>query len=202
MIVYVTRPDNHELVMGGWRSVRVWVEKPDFYHTPDAGKYDPLRSENPAARFRDIGWAVEHEPRSLRFKPLTKQDPVLEQNAWALTAWSACPRGVTFEDWEDWADQTDAPGEEFAYSNWQNLMWHRTRDSDLASNVHHKRFLMEVNLRTNECKLVVPKVHIYHVGQPLHNVTSHETIETQDISIELATRTLYKCPELADDIPF
>lgn len=200
MIVYVTRPDNHELVMGGWRSVRVWIEKPSYYHTP-AGGYSPPR-HNEKATFQDAGWCVEHEPRSLKFKPLAKQDPVLEQNAWSLIAWSACPRAVTFERWEEWADLSDKPGEEFAYTNWQNLMYHRSQDSDLASNVHYKRFLMGVNLRTNECRMIVPKVHIYHVGQPLHQVTSHETIETQDITLELATRTYYECPELENDIPF
>jgi len=201
MIVYVTRPDNHELVMGGWRSVKVWVEKPSYYHTP-LGGFSPPR-DNINATFQDTGWAVDCERnRSQKFKPLVKQDAVLENNAWALIAWSACPRSVSFKDWATWADFIEDPNDPFSYSNWENLMWHRTRDSDLMSNLHYKRFLMQVNLRTNECEIVIPTVHIYHVGKPYYDKSSSETIQTQDITIELATRTNYECPELNNDLPF
>ncbi len=198
MIVYVTRPNNHELVMGGWRSVNVWLEKPSFYHTPKGG-FTPLRDFKKSV-CRDIGWAVEYENRSLKFKPIVKQDPALEQAAWDLIAWSACPQGVTLEGYEAWGNARPEAGCE--YTNWENLMWHRAQDSDLAANVHYKRFLMSVNLKTNECKLLVPEVHIFRIGQPLHNPASHEKIETQNISVELATRTYYECPELEKDIPF
>ncbi len=184
--------------MGGWRSVRVWIEKPAYYHTPEGG-FTPRQNKN--AKFQDIGWAVESEQRSLKFKSLVKQDAELEKIAWSLIAWSACSNNVKFEEWEKWADKVEVL-DGLNYTNWENLMFHRTRDSDLSANVHHKRFLMQVNLRTNECKIITPTVHIFHVGKPFHQPSSHETIETQDITIDLATRRYYECPELDKDIPF
>jgi hypothetical protein len=185
--------------------VRVWTKKPDFHHTP-VGGFNPLPHEDPRATYRDQGWGSNRVNHGQPFKPLTKQDKDLEQNAWNLVAWSACAKGVQLEDWQTWAhtmplnDDGTEQDPTWGYDNWSNLMFHRTRDSDLTSNVHYKRFLMEVNLKTAECKIIVPRVHWYDPENKSLGGTYHSA-ETQEISHDFATRLNYAIAE-DDDIPF
>lgn len=196
MIIYVTRPDNHELVMGGTRSLKMWAECPDFHHHPELAQ--PLDPDDPK-RWIDRGWAVGRCTSNQPFKPLFKQDEALAENAWNLIAWSACPKPITLEGWKEWAGYEE-PGQDegFEYDNWSNLMWHRNSSSDLASNIHHKRFLLQVNLRTNECEIIVPRVFIYNCTSTTQASTI-TPILTQDIDPELAVRRYYACP--GHDLP-
>jgi hypothetical protein len=189
MIVYITKPCNHEVVMGGWRHVVCWTEKPAYYHTPKGGYHAPRN--NPKATYRDLGWSYDafstcYSP----FKPLAKQDPLLEEKVWEWVVWSCCPKGVLLENWEEWSNTVIKEDVNFPVTNWQNLMYHLGGDSDIAANVHYKRFLLSVDLRTLECELQIPKVFI-----------NGGCLETLDISEELMNRGSYECPEL-DDMPF
>lgn len=191
MIVYVTRPDNHELVMGGYRHVVVWTEKPDYYHYPV--RYHSTDRSNPRLRYIDRGWAFHLDRKSnAPFKPLAEQDAQLSDNAWNLLAWSACPKGVDLDGWVQWArqvvpqDDGSVQDPEFARDNWSGLLHCGRGDSNLVSNVHHRRFLMRVNLRTTECGLVVPRVH-YFGDLPSE--------DTQTIEEPFLSRHLFACPE-------
>lgn len=198
MIGYVTRPDNHEVIMGGWRSFIFWTDEPHFYHWPVRG-WQPMQHEDQSAVFFDRGWAFKGDRKSgCRVKPLFKQNETLNTNAWRLSLWACIPKSANVElnDTFTWAD-TLLPGEdpnsEFHKTNSDNLMWHYGGDTDFASNVHFKRFLMKVNLITGDCALIIPTVHFYD---------GRKTVQTQDIEFEYAKRTNYPCPEMDNDIPF
>lgn len=198
MIFYVTKPDNHELVMGGWRSVKLWTDKPAFQHFP-VGGHSPISSkpEDQDKTYQDVGWTVNGYGRgsySARIKPIIKQDAQLEQIIWDNLCWSACPKGISMADSLTWTQQeSETPGR----TNWESLLWHVGKESDIKSNIHHKRFLLEVNIRTNECKIIKPTVYTYQMNSWL----DHDTIEeTHEISDDLANRTYYACP--SQDIPF
>jgi hypothetical protein len=190
MLVYLTKPDNHELVIGGWRSVRVWTDKPSFYHIPTRG-YAPIDSSSNEI-FVDIGWAHHGDRKdSCAFKPLAKQNAILEENAWKLLTWSCTPKAekLHVDQAHDWTAQESKqhPGN----TNWQALMYHIGGETDQFSLVHHKRLLIEANLVTGECRLTVPRVFYFH--------GSHE--DTLDIWEPYTSRRNYACPEI-DDIPF
>lgn len=198
MIVFCTRPENHEVVMGGWRSVIVWTDVPHFHHWP-VGGYQPMSGTDPKATYMDRGWAYKGDHRSgCRFKPLAEQNPVLEENAWKLIFWSCIPKkaNIQVENAFEWGD-TLLPGEdinnEFHRTNRDNLLYHVGGNTDIGANVHYKRFLMKVNLLTAECKVITPKVHFYD---------GNRTAETQEIDEYYGNRRNYSCPEMDTDIPF
>lgn len=104
MIVYVTRKGIHECIMGGFRDVMVWTDEPHYHHLPIFSmKY------NNEQLYIDKGWSAYHDDRGLKAKPLFKQDEQLLQKVWSYIAWSCCPKGVSFENWSEWAD-TPVPG--------------------------------------------------------------------------------------------
>lgn len=35
MIIYLTKPECHECVMGGLRHVKMWAEEPHYHHYPE-----------------------------------------------------------------------------------------------------------------------------------------------------------------------
>ena len=199
MLVYVTRPPSYEVIMGGWRSVPVWTDEPHFHHWP-VGGWRPMKSEDPKATFYDRGWAYKGDRQSnCRFKPLVEQNAALEETAWRLMLWSCIPKheNVSLEDTLAWID-TPLPGEdpanEFCARNYDKLMSRNGMNSESLAQVHHKRFLMEVNLISAECKIIVPTVHFYE---------GPKTVKTQDIEEPYASRRNYACPEKEDDdIPF
>lgn len=190
MLVYVTKPDNHELVMGGWRSCRVWTEKPAYHHVP-VRAYQPVDPTSDKV-FIDLGWAYHGDRQhSCPFKPLVRQSEALEENAWRVVVWSCTPKAekLKVQDAFNWADaeSKDHPGN----TNWQALMYHIGGETDQFSLVHHKRFLMEVNLITGQCGLVAPRVFFFE-GE-------HE--DTLEIHEPYMSRRNYACPDI-DDIPF
>lgn len=197
MLVYVTRPNNHEVIMGGWRGVPVWTDIPHYYHWPEKG-WAPMPGEDQTAVYYDRGWRARGYNRSgCRFKPLAAQNSVLEGNAWQLLLWSCLPKTaeVQLQDTFEWCDTLlpdESENDPFCRTNIDTLLYHVGGATDLAANVHYKRFLMEVNLITGECKLLVPRVHFYD---------GNKTVETMEIEEPYASRTNYAVPEM-DDIPF
>jgi hypothetical protein len=184
--------------MGGWRSVVLWTDQPHYHHWP-VGGYRPLHGTDSKATYTDRGWAYKGERKSnCRAKPLVCQNEILEEDAWKLILWSCIPKteNVTLDDTFKWANKL-LPGEDeknqFHRTNRCTLLWHIGGNTDINSNVHYRRFLMEVNLVTAECKIIVPKVHFYD---------TNNSVETQDISEDHANRLNYACPERDTDIPF
>jgi hypothetical protein len=199
MLCYVTRPCNHEIVMGGWRHVHLWTEKPHYYHWPVDG-YQPMKGTDPKATYKDRGWAIGDDSQLwCRVKPLIRQNPLLEENAWKLVIWSCIPKSenVIPENAFEWAD-TLCPGhkrsDEFHDTNIRTLLYHISGNTDFASNVHYRRFLMEMNLVTTECKIVIPRVHFYDTD---------ESIDTQEITEYYSDRQNYQCLKMdAYKLPF
>lgn len=185
--------------MGGWRHFLLWTDKPHYHHWPVDG-YRPMRDTDHKATYTDRGWAYNGDRKSgCRVKPLVKQNPQLQSNAWKLAFWSCIPKteNVSLEDTFKWAD-TLLPGEdsskEFHRTNSDTLMWHVGGESDSNANVHYRRFLMEVNLITAECKIVVPRVHFYD---------TNSTLDTQDIDEHYGSRQNYCCPQMDEyRLPF
>jgi len=171
MLFYITKPDVHECVMGGFRHVNLWTSQPSYHHYPIA--YNGLHDRK---EFQDKGWCVNFEPDFASAKPILKQDEDLAEKVWSLMRWSCCPTGVSFESHIEWCDTKT----ENDYDNWSELLYHRTygREADANANINFKRFLLEINVRTNEVKVITPAVHWYYGEKAIQwGNTEH----TQDI---------------------
>lgn len=196
MIVYVTRPDNHEVRMGGLRHVEVWVDKPYYSHVPTR------RSDGTgkALIFKETGWRDQTMASSgMRFKALAEQDPVLLDKAWRLISWATIPRSemVHLADTFEWLDKPlpgEDPQKEFYKTNGCSLLHHYGgQPIEANANVHHKRFLMQVNLVTRECQLLAPRVIFY----------DRDPQETLDIEEPFASRVYFDDPQYElHTIPF
>ena len=87
-------------------------------------------------------------------------------------------------------------------NNFSNLLWHRPygKEADANCNLNHKRFLLSVNLRTNDIELIQPHIHWYY-GEKSQNrsVFSEQTFE---IEHQYATNQSYILENNDDEIPF
>lgn len=195
MLVYITRPNNHEVAMGGWRDVKLWTDKPDYQHWPVRGRKSRPDSDEKAI-YTDVGWTCRSN-LYCRAKPLVDQNASLEENAWKLIFWSCIPKeaNIKVEDALEWGN-TLLDGEdindEFHRTNRCTLLHHIGGKTEHKSNVHSKRFLMEVNIVTTECKIITPSVHFFD---------GNKTVITQEIDEYYSNRYKYACPEMDTDIP-
>lgn len=208
MIVYVTRPYNHEVAMGGWRDFIVWTEEPHFHHF--AVKSDPLPQfleQNPKAWWKDRGWTAGGRgiKSNARFKPLVRQDSTLEENAWQLVIWACAPKSanLSISDAAKWSCiplPGEDPDSEWCKTNWDTLLYHHNTNSDAQSNVHHRRFLMKVNLVTRECELIDPMVHFY----PTQTDERVVSVRTKSIEEPYMSRTYFasEYDDTYNDLPF
>jgi hypothetical protein len=174
--------------MGGFREVIVWTDMPHFYHWPDSC----FAQDDGIVLYRDRGWAYNGDRKSnCRFKPLAEQDDELSSIVWKHIMWSCAPKSanVTVDTVGAWASELLNKDRADYRTNWCLLLNSSYGSTDLKSNVHYKRFLLEVNLITRECKLLTPRVHIY-------GAEKCSTVDTIDITEELSSRTSYACPEL------
>lgn len=160
MIIYITKPECHECVMGGLRHVQMWAEEPHYHHYPE----DSHLISGTSRKYYDKGWRVKAYDKGIDAKPLLKQDEELYDNVWNRILWSCAPKGVAFEDVHTWSNTPSPACSTFAegeYNNFTNLLMHRPhgRQADVNANINFKRFLLEVHIRTNEVKILTPTVH-------------------------------------------
>ncbi len=190
MIVYITRPEAYEIFMGGKRSVLMWVQEPYYSHV---SRSNNILNE---VRYVDRGWYSPHTHGVLaRF--ILKQDDALLEAVWKEIFWSVCPKGMTYEEGVEWANTVVKDDPEFPLTNYHSL----TDDKEWEGkcNVCHKRFLLEVNLRTNEVKRTMPGVSLRRRSEA--DIIPKGWIHTDQASFLDATE--YWHTELGpDDIPF
>lgn len=148
MKVWITRPDCREYYLGGWRSVRVWLEKPFFdqralrvafqLHNPDTGVDGPYVHE-------ESGWMSETGGR--RAKPFLKQDPDLMEKVRLRIYESLVPA--------DSVDPLTKSMNEEEYDRLLNISY------EMECVTHWKRFLLEVDLKADTAELVEAEVKMY-----------------------------------------
>ena len=187
--VWITRPDSHEILMGGDRHLKVWFNRPAYIHHPQT--YETGRGEY---KFVDQGWRADSDDYGKDVKPLLKQDPELRKLIWQEVYLSVGPRGMSIPEIEAWEVIVTKPDPEFPTTNWHNLT--DDREWEGKCNTCHKRFLLEVDLRSNTVKRIIPSVvYRQEPGQP-----PSKWIETDECPYELAFEYYHKPNGL--EIPF
>ncbi|MDU8351161.1 hypothetical protein RYA05_04530 [Pseudomonas syringae pv. actinidiae] len=146
MKVWITKPDAHEVYMGGMRRVQLWVQPPAFDHRPLIGEfelYDPKSNKRFASVFRERGWRAQ--TTSTGAKAFLKQDPDLMNSVW-LKIYESCVL----------ADDPDPLNKSMDYDEYSRLI---ERGYDMLCCYHWKRWLLEVDIRTSETKVIEPWVY-------------------------------------------
>ena len=192
MLVYITRPIVHECIMGGFRSLSLWTKVPHYHHYPRRLS----SSKENINEYVDRGWGDGHRSACAPAKPLLEQDEELAEKVWNQITWSCCPKGISFEEHIAWCN---TPVLEYnnlplaSYTNLEDLLYHRPEGklADVKSNINYKRFLLEVNLRTNEVKILTPYVHWYDGHDESLFSGINKTEQTLDIPERYATELPY-----------
>lgn len=182
LLVYITRPDAYEIYMGGKRDLRVWLEKPYYSHQ---SRTSGLRDD----QFVDDGWRAAFATGQ-KAKLLFEQDKQLLDVVWPHIFLSICPKGMTYEEGKVWADAPSPTDEDPEDTNYRLLF--SDREWEGKCNTSHKRFLLELDLRTYEVKRIKPGVSLRF---------EHGWTYTDEIDAKLAVE-YYHGPGDTDDIPF
>ncbi len=181
--VYITRPDAYEIYMGGKRDLRVWLEKPYYSHQ---SRTHELHNE---VRYVDDGWRAAFSTGA-RFKLLFEQDRRLLDVVWPLVFLSVCLKGMTYEEGEKWANTPDPTPEDPEDTLYRQLF--SDKEWEGKCNTSHKRFLLELDLRTYEVQRIKPGVSLrFESGWTF----------TDEIDPKLAVEYFHP-PEDIDDISF
>ena len=206
MLVYITKPIVHECIMGGFRSLALWTDMPHYHHYPS--RINSLK-EN-VKEYVDRGWGHGHRNHPSPAKPILKQDEDLAEKVWNQITWSCCPKGISFEEHIAWCNTPVPEGDNSLfepYTNLENLLYHRPNGklADIKCNINYKRFLLEVNLRTNEVKILTPRVHWYDGHDESLFTSVDKTEDTLEIPEKYATELPYTLNEdspFNEDLPF
>lgn len=192
MLVYITKPLVHECIMGGLRSIALWTKRPDYHHFPT--RYNSLIEG--ANQYVDRGWGQGQRTVTCPAKPLLEQDEELAEKVWNYIVWSCCPKDVTFEEHIKWCNTPilDKSLKDTHQTNYTNLLLAQPggKKADINSNINYKRFLLEVNIRTNEVKVLTPKVHWYTSHDEDLFSDCNKTEETLNIDEKYATELPYE----------
>lgn len=189
MIVYITRPYAYEVYMGGKRDVRLWVQEPYYSHHSIGNE---LGGE---IRYVDQGWHATHSG-SVKARFILTQDNTLLEKVWKEIFWSILPKGMSYDEGCVWADIVTSEDPEFPDTNYRLLV--DDKEWEGKCNVCHKRFLLKVNLRTNEVERIKPGVYLRRRSAEERDLGF---IHTDEASVLDATE--YWHPECGiDDIPF
>ena len=192
MLIYITKPIVHECIMGGFRSVSLWTKPPHYDHYPIMTRISGDKEEK---LFVDRGWGIKGSRCSAPAKPFLEQDEVLATKVWEQIVWSCCPKEVSFENHIQWCNQM-APGQNpYQEDNFSNMLYHNPEGikADIKSNINYKRFVLEVNVRTNEVKIITPTVHWYY-GEKVKN-NDNLTEKTLEIEEKYANELPYTVTE-------
>lgn len=186
LYMYFTRPDAYEVYMGGKRSIRVWLQPPQYRHTATHEDY--------RGRYSERGWSYDYD-HGQSAKPLFKQDQQLLEVVWEKIVWSLLPKGMSYEEGLIWTEQPDSdpPRKDSLYGDViTNYHWlFEDRNWEAKCNLCHKRFVLQVDIRSLSCEFIEPLVELPNV---------HGWVKTSEISAHLATR--YWVPQGDGDIPF
>lgn len=183
LLVYITRPYAYEIYMGGKRDLSVWLEKP--YYSHQSRSYE-LGTDT---YYVDIGWRSAFATRQ-RAKLLFEQDERLLEVIWPEVFLSICPKGMSYEEGKVWADTPDPSKDDPDDTLYRAL--YEDKEWEGKCNTSHKRFLLEVDLRSYAVRRITP-------GVSLRN--SHAWAYTDEIDPKLAVQHFHNLDEI-DDIPF
>ena len=162
MKVWITRPQAYEVWMGGLRHVVAWLAEPSYSHQP----HNHWKDGRMATEFRDFGWFAGSSDSPTAAKPLLKQDEQLLGQVWEWLLWSIAPKGTdrraAIALWEDQVARLNDgrachAGQDGSVAPGQGV--YRDEDWEARCNLSHKRFLLEVDVRTNRCALRAPRVY-------------------------------------------
>jgi hypothetical protein len=145
MKVWVTRPRSDEVYLGGWRRVKLWVEKPHFDHRPAREEFelkDPETEKYFGCVFKEHGWYSRAD--STRAKGFFKQDPEMMKRVWLKIYESCVP-----------ADCPDPQNKEMNDKEYRRL--YSEPHYEMICCTHWKRFLLEIDLYQKTVTLIEPK---------------------------------------------
>jgi hypothetical protein len=145
MKLWFTRPECDEIYMGGLRSVDLWLSKPVFDQratTLDFELIDPLSGGVVAEIYHEVGWSSHSG--CVRAKEFLAQDKAVTQKVWDKIYESILP--------------IDCPVPEIKIMGLNEFNYLLDYGSELQCRTHWKRFLLELDLRTDSVKLIEPDV--------------------------------------------
>lgn len=148
LTVWLTRPHAYEIYMGGDRHLELWLEKPCYMHTPN---YTDGKWPDGSPRHVDAGWTSPNG--SVTAKSLLKQDNELYVKVWQQVLFSCAPRGHSFEESLIFCDSTE-PVDGSVAPHWRTL--YKDKEWEAQCNMSHKRFLLQIDLRSNEVERILP----------------------------------------------
>ena len=181
MLIYITKPSVHECVMGGFRSISLWTDIPHYHHWPI--------QINDTNEYIDRGWTQNDQKYYLPAKKILEQDEILAEKVWNYIVWSCCPKGISIEEHLKWCNTIDDN-----LSNYESLVRYNKngQNADINANINYKRFILEVNLRSNEVNILIPRVHWYQSGEEDIFSYCDRIEETLDIDNKYATAQPYE----------
>lgn len=148
MKLWITRPRNQEVCLGGMRHVKLWVSEPTFDHRPKSEVFELINPDSGKVEgcvSAENGWFAKGEPT--RAKPFLKQDRHVFDQVWEQIFLSYTPpacigtgRRVYAEDGLINNDEVHRMGHDSAY--------------EMDCCTHWKRFLLEIDL----CQRTVTQV--------------------------------------------
>lgn len=146
MKVWITRPVSSEVHSGGLRSVRLWVERPRYDHRPLTYEFELLDSSGNyfATVYRELGWTTSSG--SVLAKSFLKQSPKVYAKICELIYYSTYPKSLEY-----------SPNTRLSYKEYLRL---QEFEYELETNIHYKRFLAEIDLKSEECVIVHPEIVI------------------------------------------
>lgn len=148
MKLWITRPRNQEVCLGGMRHVMLWVSEPTFDHRPIKEAFeliDPVSGKFEGCVSAENGWFSRGDPT--KAKHFLKQDKQVYDQVWELIILSYTPpsclgtgRPIYAGDGMINNDEVHRMGHDSAY--------------EMDCCTHWKRFLLEIDL----CQRTVTQV--------------------------------------------
>ena len=135
MKVWITRPYCPEVHAGGFRSVRLWTQKPIYDHRlikPYGSLHDRETGEFVSEIWLENGWYSESG--CVRAKPFLKQDEAVKSAVWKLISQSVIP-------------STQPSDYRMSDQEYDALL---NPEYELVCACHWKRFLLEIDLVSNQ----------------------------------------------------
>lgn len=162
MKVWITRQASDTVFMGGLREVLLWIDEPSFDHrcpVLEAELFDPVTNTYVAEIYREEGW--QSIAGCLRAKDFLKQNEEINRRVWeeilnSLISWE-CPDPMTLKTVED----LDSP-----------LL---RADYELSCEIPWKRFLLEIDLKSETVSLIKPLV-CYEDGERARGIPLRKSV--------------------------
>lgn len=180
--VWITRARSADVYLNGTQSLSVWLSKPTYSHTTRGDQHGSV------LRFIDLGW--NNNTASVGAKDLIDQDTRLHDLVWDEVVASCAPAGMSHSKAQTFpvTGCTEAtPGDPPVWSDlFHDNLW------EAKCNTSFKRFLLEVDLRSNSVCRIVPSVQVRNeqVSQ-VGLVSANNYLRTDTINEAMALEHLH-----------